>query len=103
MLSTVVAILIGISFGFIYAVSQSSITGNTASISKEQKAYFNRINDMRLSTPHLIGFGIHDKKSFESACNYANGAIIGSAFIRHLATLGYGDDSIKNFISTKSV
>jgi tryptophan synthase alpha chain len=73
-----------LSSGFIYMVSQTSITGKTGEISEEQIAYFQRINNMNLSTPRLIGFGIHDKKTFDTACQYSQGGIIGSAFIRSL-------------------
>lgn len=71
--------------GFIYMVSSASITGGSSGISDAQIEYFNRINDMNLRNPRLIGFGISDKKSFDTACSYAKGAIIGSAFIRALA------------------
>jgi tryptophan synthase alpha chain len=73
-----------LSTGFIYVVSQTSITGNTGKISDEQIAYFNRINEMQLKTPKLIGFGIHNKETFDLACKYSQGGIIGSAFIRSL-------------------
>lgn len=74
-----------LSKGFIYMVSNSSITGSQSGISEAQLAYFNRVNDMQLSTPRLIGFGISDHETFRTACDYSNGAIIGSAFIRALA------------------
>lgn len=74
-----------LSTGFIYVVSSSSITGKSGEISEEQKAYFARIAALDLPQPRLIGFGISDAKSFYTACDYANGAIIGSAFIRALA------------------
>lgn len=77
-----------LSSGFIYMVSQSSITGKTGDISDEQVAYFERVNAMELNNPRLIGFGIHDKATKERAFHYANGAIIGSAFIRAVATEG---------------
>ncbi len=70
--------------GFIYVVSQSSITGKTADISKKQVTYFKKIKNHDFKNPTLIGFGIHDHKSFKKACQYANGAIIGSAFIKAL-------------------
>jgi len=73
-----------LSSAFIYVVSQSSITGKKGDISEEQKSYFDRINSMGLKSPRLIGFGIHDNKSFETACAYSQGAIVGSAFIRAL-------------------
>ncbi len=75
--------------GFIYVVSSAAITGGSGGISEAQIAYFNRINAMNLRNPRLIGFGISDKKSFDTASEYARGAIIGSAFIR---ALGAGED-----------
>ena len=71
--------------GFIYVVSSSSITGKSGAITDAQKAYFARIAALDLPQPRLIGFGISDAESFRTACAYANGAIIGSAFIRALA------------------
>ncbi|GAB5554495.1 MAG: tryptophan synthase subunit alpha [Saprospiraceae bacterium] len=71
--------------GFIYMVSNSSITGAKSGISEEQLAYFHRINAMQLQNPRLIGFGISDHATYRTACDYSNGAIIGSAFIRTLA------------------
>lgn len=70
------------SSGFIYMVSSASITGSTSGISKEMVTYFNRVSDMGLKNPKLIGFGIKDHDTFIEACQYAEGAIIGSAFIR---------------------
>lgn len=74
-----------LSSGFIYVVSSSSITGKSGEITQAQKDYFARIQAMDLPQPRLIGFGISDAASFRTACAYANGAIIGSAFIRTLA------------------
>ena len=71
--------------GFIYMVSNSSITGAKSGISDAQLAYFNRINAMDLQNPRLIGFGISNNETFRTACNYSNGAIIGSAYIKALA------------------
>lgn len=75
----------GLTKGFIYMVSNSSITGAKSGISEAQLAYFQRINAMQLQNPRLIGFGISDHATYRTACEYANGAIIGSAFIRTLA------------------
>jgi tryptophan synthase alpha chain len=73
-----------LSNGFIYMVSDASITGGTKGIQQSQLDYFNRIAAMKLENPRLIGFGISTAEAFEQACEYANGAIIGSAFIRAL-------------------
>jgi tryptophan synthase alpha chain len=74
----------GLSKGFIYMVSSASVTGAKSGISHEQEAYFQRINTLNLQNPRLIGFGISDHGTFQQACRYANGAIIGSAFIKML-------------------
>jgi len=71
-----------LSRGFIYMVSNSSITGAKKEITQAQLDYFNRINAMQLDNPRLIGFGISSHDTFRTACDYANGAIIGSAFIK---------------------
>ena len=73
-----------LSSGFLYVVSQSSITGKSGDLSDIQRQYFQRIQDMKLTSPQLIGFGIHDKKSRMEASQYAHGVIVGSAFIRAL-------------------
>ncbi len=70
-----------ISDGFIYAVSSSSITGSDKNIST-QKNYFERIENMNLKNPIMIGFGIRDHQTFSEACQYTAGAIIGTAYIK---------------------
>lgn len=79
-----------LSSGFIYAVSSSSTTGNSVPVSSDhaaesQEAYFKRLQDMELSNPILVGFGIKDAQTFASACKYSRGAIIGSAYIKALS------------------
>ena len=74
-----------LSTGFIYMVSSASITGAKTGISQSQIDYFERINAMKLKNPRLIGFGISNHQTFKTACQYANGAIIGSAFIKVLS------------------
>jgi len=71
-----------LSTGFIYMVSSSSTTGLKGSFNEAQISYFDRIRKMKLGSKLLIGFGISDKDSFEKASGFANGAIIGSAFIK---------------------
>ena len=73
------------SHGFIYVVSSASITGAKTGITDEQIAYFERIQVMQLRHPTLIGFGISSHETFQTACEHAAGAIIGSAFINVLA------------------
>ena len=73
-----------IASGFLYIVSSASTTGTEKKKNTSQKTYFQRIKKTALKNPCLIGFNIKDRDSFEEASRYANGAIIGSAFIRHL-------------------
>ena len=84
--------------GFIYMVSSASITGSKSGISEGQIAYFERISAMNLKNPRLIGFGISDHDSFRTACRYANGAIIGSAFIRALEAGKVPGNTIPEFV-----
>ena len=70
--------------GFIYMVSSASITGAKQEVSQAQINYFERIQKMNLSVERLIGFGISNKETFDNVCQYASGAIIGSAFINQL-------------------
>lgn len=81
---------------FIYVVASASITGAKGEISEQQIAYFERIEAMNLKSKLIVGFGISDKQTFSTACNYANGAIIGSAFIKNLGKNGV--ESINEFI-----
>ncbi len=90
-----------VSNGFIYMVSSNSITGNTQNLEPETD-YFERINGMNLVNPTLIGFGIHNKKTFENACKYSNGAIIGSAFVNHLTIYGTLKETIVEFVKAIS-
>ena len=76
----------GNSNGFIYVVSSSSITGAKKDVQDGQLAYFERIESMKLNNPTLIGFGISNNETYQAACGHANGAIIGSAFIKQLAS-----------------
>jgi tryptophan synthase alpha chain len=87
-----------ISKGFLYIVSTSSTTGIKKGFDNSQTAYFEKIRDLILKTPALIGFGISDKSTFEQACDFSNGAIIGSAFIRALDEKGDITANTKRFI-----
>ncbi|MGG5485563.1 tryptophan synthase subunit alpha [Gaetbulibacter sp. PBL-D1] len=73
-----------VSNGFIYMVSSASTTGAKTGFGEEQLNYFKRINDMALKNPQVVGFGISNTETFMQATTYAKGAIIGSAFIKHL-------------------
>lgn len=77
-----------ISHAFIYMVASASITGAKGEIAQTQINYFERIKHMRLKNKRIVGFGISNKSTFDKVCEYAHGAIIGSAFIDHLDKMG---------------
>lgn len=74
----------GLSNGFIYLLSSSATTGQSLQVSENTENYFARIADLKLNNPLMIGFGINSKETFDKACQYANGGIIGSAFVKAL-------------------
>ncbi len=84
-----------LSDGFIYMVSVNATTGTERNIDEQ---YFERIHNMDLNNPRLIGFGIKDRAGYEQANRFANGAIIGSAFIRHVDT--FGAEEVATFINS---
>ncbi len=88
-----------LSSGFIYAVSSSATTGKDKDFSKVA-LYLKRLKAFNLKNPFLVGFGIKDKESFDAVNEYANGAIIGSAYIK---ALNKGDDintTTKTFLAS---
>ncbi len=87
------------STSFIYAVSDSSVTGKTRDITSSQRKYFQRLGNMKLTHPFIIGFGIYDASTFREACDYADGAIIGSAFIKAISHSNNIKQTIKDFIT----
>jgi tryptophan synthase alpha chain len=90
-----------VSDGFIYMVSSASVTGGSSSeFGAAQQNYFERIANMNLNNPQIVGFGISNKSTFEQATKFAKGAIIGSAFIKNLTENGIAniDSFIKNIL-----
>jgi tryptophan synthase alpha chain len=86
----------GSSSGFLYAVSSSSITGSDKDFSAVEN-YLKRLKEMKLKNPILVGFGIKDKSTFEAACKYANGAIIGTAYIKAIEN-GNTEEATRKFL-----
>lgn len=71
-----------LSSGFLYAVSSSSTTGTNQEIDND--AYFKRLKSLNLKNQVLIGFSIKNKADFDKVAQHADGAIIGSAFVKIL-------------------
>lgn len=74
---------------FIYLLSSNAITGSNLEVKDQAEAYFKRVKDMDLKNPFIIGFGISNKETFAKATQYANGAIVGTAFVKLLAEDNY--------------
>lgn len=87
-----------LSHAFIYVVSSSSITGFSLNV-EERQEYFKRIKNMGLRNKLLIGFGISTKETFLNACKFADGAIIGSAYIKSLENSEDVESSTREFIN----
>jgi tryptophan synthase alpha chain len=88
-----------LSNSFIYLLSSASVTGRNLQVSNATETYFQRIKDMELNNPTIIGFGIGDRATYQKATAYANGAIVGSAFVKVLGTQDYME-KIPEFIKS---
>ncbi|MEN8116853.1 MAG: tryptophan synthase subunit alpha [Bacteroidota bacterium] len=87
------------SSGFIYMVSSASTTGAGKKVEDFHHDYFERIKNMNIKNPRLIGFGISDNSTFTNACKYANGAIIGSAFVNSFNADESFEKSVSRFVN----
>jgi tryptophan synthase alpha chain len=85
--------------GFIYAVSSASTTGGEQIFGEAQLQYFEKLKALKLNNKIQIGFGISESKNFHIACEYADGAIVGSAFIKHITKNSISEKSINTFVS----
>ena len=88
-----------LSTGFLYAVSSSSTTGSDKNMT-DVNHYLQKLKSLQLRNSILVGFGIKDKPTFDAACRYANGAIIGSAFVKALEGSKNEEQSVKQFLKS---
>jgi tryptophan synthase alpha chain len=89
-----------LSNSFIYLLSSSSITGGSLNVSDAIEGYYQRIKAMELKNPLIIGFGISGNAAYKKACQYANGAIVGSAFVKYLGSRPDYLEGIGDFVKT---
>ncbi|MBD0365924.1 MAG: tryptophan synthase subunit alpha, partial [Flavisolibacter sp.] len=75
----------------------SSTTGSDKDFTAVE-LYLQRLKNMQLQNPILVGFGIKDKQTFESACRYANGAIIASAYIKAIEGAENVEEKTERFL-----
>lgn len=88
--------------GFIYMVSSAATTGAQKLFDQKKQEYFQRINTMQLSNPRMIGFGISNKQTLESAQANAAGAIIGSKFVTLLEESRNADEALDKLFDALS-
>jgi tryptophan synthase alpha chain len=83
--------------GFIYIVSSYSTTGSGKGLEQSQ-SYFEKMKAAKFQNPKMIGFGIKGKETFQNACQFANGAIIGTAFVKAMEAEGSIEKKVENFV-----
>ena len=74
--------------GFIYMVSSAATTGAQKDFDAQKQAYFQKIEQMHLRIPRMVGFGISNCQTFDAACAHAAGGIVGSRFVSLLDEAG---------------
>jgi tryptophan synthase alpha chain len=89
-----------ISRGFLYVVSTSKTTGGVNTFNQSDMDYFRKLDNLKLKSPRMVGFGISDRTTYDQSCEYSDGAIIGSAFIRALEDKGSLPENILRFVKT---
>lgn len=88
-----------LSSGFLYAVSSSSITGGAQGFG-HLEVYLDRLKKLNLKNPILVGFGVKDKSDFDLITQYADGAIVGSAFIKAIGQSRDLNATIHQFVQS---
>lgn len=66
---------------YLYWYPRQPTTGVQQDFDTQKRAYFKKIDGMKLRNPRMVGFGISNKATFQAACDNARGGIIGSRFV----------------------
>ena len=85
--------------GFIYCVSVTGVTGARDGISTDVEGLVSKIRS-HTNLPVLVGFGVSQKRDIEKISKFAEGAVVGSAFLDHISGAEQGDviESASEFI-----
>jgi tryptophan synthase alpha chain len=73
--------------GFVYAVSTMGVTGARVGVDVAARTVVSRLRDAGVERT-CVGLGISTAEQVGEVLEYADGAIVGSAFVRALADLG---------------
>ncbi len=71
------------STSFIYGVAYTGVTGQDNPRKSETLQFFKSLKDS-LSKPLMIGFGVKSNREYQAYCEFADGVIVGSAFLQLL-------------------
>lgn len=71
--------------GFLYCVSSLGVTGEKSSFTTDFDEFFSIINKYA-SVPACVGFGISNGKQVRELSSYCDGAIVGSAVVKAIAS-----------------
>lgn len=74
--------------GFVYVVSSLGVTGVRSEITTDIGAMVELIREANPDIPCAVGFGISTPEQAERMAHLSDGAIVGSAIVRMLATQG---------------
>lgn len=80
-----------LSSGFVYAVSRTGVTGERDTMAGSASGLVARLRELT-SKPLAVGFGISRREHVQSVSAYADGAIVGSAFMRVIEEHGAAAD-----------
>jgi len=90
--------------GFIYAASLMGVTGTRTAVSSSAKELVTRIRTIS-DTPVAVGLGVSTRDQAHEVAQYADGVIVGSAFIRLLqegASPSEGVDRVRELAASLS-
>jgi tryptophan synthase alpha chain len=80
--------------GFLYAVSRAGVTGARDQMSDDARHLVKRVRSVS-DLPVAVGFGISTAEQVRQIWRFADAAVIGSAIVNEIQTLGDSPDLVK--------
>ncbi len=80
--------------GFVYAASLMGVTGTRSLVSANAKQLVERVRSVS-NTPVAVGLGVSNKEQAKEVAVFADGVIVGSAFIKVVQEFGAGRTGLK--------
>jgi len=81
------------SIGFVYSVSTMGITGERSKLDGLARELVGRVKSLS-STPTCVGVGISNAEQVREVNGYADGAIVGTAFVK-----AYHEDGLEGLVA----